>query len=146
MKQPYFPIPHEMPDCTKCEKLDCWSRGKYQRNRRDFTYTSGRCPRLPDRRGFVEKEERKAYAEAFPLAHAERDANDSVCLTISQPGQRSKRLYMTYGHWWFRDKLDEMPVRRVVTLSGVYGKQDLINQMGNSDYCIFRCEVENYYI
>ena len=48
---PYFPPLYEKPDCAKCEKRrDCYSYGKYQRDRRDFTYTSGRCPRLPDMR------------------------------------------------------------------------------------------------
>ena len=72
-QKPYFPPLYGNVECEKCEiKTTCWCCGKYQRNRRDFTHTSGRCPRLPDRRGFVEKSERELYAATFLLVHAER--------------------------------------------------------------------------
>ena len=57
-QQHYFPPLHGAVDCEKCEVRDCWCRGKFQRNRRNMPHTSGRCPRLPDLCGFVEKEER----------------------------------------------------------------------------------------
>lgn len=38
-------------NCGKCEREECFNRGKFQRDRRDFTVTSGRCPRLPDTQG-----------------------------------------------------------------------------------------------
>lgn len=39
------------PDCGKCERKECRNRDKYQRDRKDFSVTSGRCPRLPDVQG-----------------------------------------------------------------------------------------------
>lgn len=47
----YRPATGEKPDCGKCEREECFNRGKFQRDRRDFTITSGRCPRLPDTQG-----------------------------------------------------------------------------------------------
>lgn len=70
-QQHYFPPLHGAVDCEKCEVRDCWCRGKFQRNRRDMPHTSGRCPRLPDLCGFVEKEERELYKATFMLVHAE---------------------------------------------------------------------------
>ena len=70
-QQHYFPPLHGAADCEKCEAWDCWCRGKFQWNRRDMTHTSGRCPRLPDLCGFVEKEERELYEAAFMLVHAQ---------------------------------------------------------------------------
>ena len=50
--QHYFPPPYGRVECGECDMASaCHSRGKYQRDRRDFTYTSGRCPRLPDCKG-----------------------------------------------------------------------------------------------
>ena len=91
-KQYYFPPLNGAVDCSQCEVTDCWCREKYQRNRRDFTHTSGRCPRLPDLRGFVEQEERDAYAAAFPLIHAELGAED-LHLTLTMPGQKQAKRY-----------------------------------------------------
>ena len=70
-QQHYFPPLHGAVDCEKCEVRDCWCRGKFQRNRRDMPHTSGRCPRLPDLCGFVEKEERELYKATFMLVHVE---------------------------------------------------------------------------
>ena len=42
------------------------SRWKYQRHRADFTYTSGRCPRLPDTRGRMEPEDEALFATVRP--------------------------------------------------------------------------------
>lgn len=145
-KKPYFPCSGETPACDKCDKMDCHSRGKYQRDRVGFSYTSGRCPRLPDRYGFVEKEERALYAETFPLVHAERDGDGVICLSLSRTGKPVRRISITHGQWWFRDKLDGMSVRRVVSIDGVYSKADLEARMGNGDYCIFRCDIEDYFI
>ncbi len=49
--KPYRPPARGNPDCGSCEKAGCPNRGKFQRDRRDFTVTSGRCPRLPDELG-----------------------------------------------------------------------------------------------
>ena len=71
-QSPYFPPLYGMPECMKCErKRTCFSCGKAQRNLREFTYTSGRCPRLPDKRGFVEKDEQKRYQSVFPLVYVD---------------------------------------------------------------------------
>ncbi len=56
-KKPYFPATLEHPDCTRCERKNCYSRGKYQRGTRSFSYLSGRCPRLPDMWGRLEPED-----------------------------------------------------------------------------------------
>lgn len=61
--KPYFPEVFERPDCTICERADCHSRYKFQRNRRDFSYLSGRCPRYPDLQGRREPEDEALYAE-----------------------------------------------------------------------------------
>lgn len=43
--QHYFPPLYGGVECGECEMASiCHSRYKYQRDRRDFTYTSGRCP------------------------------------------------------------------------------------------------------
>lgn len=147
-KQPYFPPKYEKPDCGQCERENCISRDKYQRDRKDFTYTSGRCPRLPDRRGFVHTDDRKLYAETFPLVHVERGEEDVLDLTLSQPGKRMKKIYSTWGYWWFRDRVDGAPVRRVITIDGIGGKTSLLEAMNwaRSDYSIFRCQIEDWCI
>lgn len=49
IKRPYFPLLYGTVDCGQCEiAADCRCRYKYQRDRRDFTHTAGRCPHLPD--------------------------------------------------------------------------------------------------
>ena len=143
---PYFPSLFEKPDCAKCEREDCYSRGKFQRDRRDFSYTSGRCPRLPDLRGFVDGEDRAPYAELYPLVHAERGEGDTVSLTLSRPVVGLRKVYMTYGQWWVRDHKNGEPVRRVLTIDGCYNVTDVLERMerARSDYCIFRCEMADY--
>ena len=47
----YFPPLNGPVDCTQCEAENCRCHGRHQRNRRDLSYTSGRCPRLPDLQG-----------------------------------------------------------------------------------------------
>ena len=140
-RQPYFPPSYGMPECGKCERENCMSKGKYQRNRTDFSYTSGRCPRLPDRRGFVYQEDRELYAKTFPLVHAERGEEDTLYLTLTQPGKRSLKVNMTWGCWWIRDKEDGKPVRRIVRIGSNLYKRGILDEMGSADYCIFRCEV-----
>ena len=99
--QHYFPPLDGKVDCSQCEAADCWCRNKYQRNRRDFTHTSGRCPRLPDQRGFVEKAERAAYEAAFMLIHAELGVG-GLHLTLTLPGQkRSRKVYQTKSGYWY---------------------------------------------
>lgn len=64
---PYFPPLSGKVECSQCKDTECRYLGKHQRSRRDFTYTSGRCPRLPDQRSFVGEKEQKLYAEPFPI-------------------------------------------------------------------------------
>ena len=149
--KPYFPPLHGRVECDECEKSDCPSRGKYQRNRRDFTYTSGRCPRLPDDRGFMEKDEQELYAAASPVVYAERGGDDSLFLTLTIPGEkRKRRVYHTKicgGWWYFRGRSPEYsgPVKRVVTIEGKNTKQEILDYMDqvNTDYCALRCEIED---
>ena len=153
---PYFPPLYEKPDCAKCEKRkDCWSCGKYQRDRRDFTYTSGRCPRLPDMRGFVEKDERELYAQTFPLLHAERaGADETLHLYLSLPDageKRLKKVYRTYGCWWFRDGKDSetgCAIRRVLSIENCYSPQDILSYMDirHADYCLFPAIITDGYL
>ena len=147
-KAPYFPPTYEKPDCHFCERREtCTSCDKFQRDRRDFSYMSGRCPRLPNRRGFVEREERELYASIFPLVHAER-GEDSVDLSLSIPGQkRLKKVYRSngYGVWWFRDGYR---IRHILDLEHNFqDEQEILDFMEkqNWDYCVFRCEILDQY-
>ena len=103
-EDPYFPPLYGMPECEKCErKRTCFSRDKFQRNFRDFSYTSGRCPRLPDKSGRVEADERTLYNSLFPLVHAEQGEDKSLTLTLFLPNQaRGRRVnYSTaFKRWW----------------------------------------------
>lgn len=146
--QPYFPPIYGTVDCSKCEATDCSCRGKYQRSRRDFTHTSGRCPRLPDRRGLVEKNIRKLYEEAFPLVHAQLCLG-GLQLSLTMPGQkRSKKIYRTRsGHWYFRSKdADGYPVKQALYFEGFQSTEEICAHMEqvNSNYCVFRCELPGY--
>lgn len=149
MEKPYFPPLSGAVECHKCEKgSGCWCRGKYQRNRRDFTHTSGRCPRLPDRRGFVEKEERALYAATFPLVHAELGC-ELLHLTLTIPGQRrAKKVYRTKsGYWYFKQKNGHGYIsRRVLEIGGYYDESDIQNYMERmgAAYCILRCNITDY--
>ena len=148
---PYFPSLYPKPECCKCEKSDCMSRNKYQRDRLDFTYTSGRCPRLPDRRGFVEKSERKLYEASFPLVHAELGEGDTLYLTLTIPGvKRSRKVYSTKnGYWYFRE-IDSYGyrIKRIITIHGGHSKKEILNHMEyvDADYCMFKCTIEDSFI
>lgn len=144
----YFPPLYGNVECQKCDKNHCDSRGKYQRNRRDFEVTSGRCPRLPDKRGFVDKAERELFAQSFPLIHAELGC-DSIHLTLRIPGEkRSKTVYITEsGYWFFKTKDDSgNPIKRVVIIETYQSKESIISHMENlsADYCLFPCTITEY--
>ena len=81
---PYFPPLSGKVECGQCKDTECRCLGKHQRSRRDFTHTSGRCPRLPDQRSFVDEKEQKLYAEPFPIVCTEQSG--SVLIT---PANRS---------------------------------------------------------
>lgn len=123
----------------------CHSRYKYQRDRRDFTYTSGRCPRLPDRRGFVDISQKKLYAETFPLVHAER-GDESLTLSLSIPGEkRLKKVYLWRGgYWYFRERAEDRSyVRRRVNFNCFRTEMDVLDYMSlyDADYCLFRAVI-----
>lgn len=148
---PYFPLLDGNVDCGKCEiASECWCRGKYQRNRRDFTYTSGRCPRLPDQRGFVDKSQRELYAKTFPLIHAEH-GEETLHLSLALPGtKRLRKVYQTKGgSWYFREK-DECgnSVRRALNFGFFHKKDDVLKfmELYDSDYCLFRATIEDYFV
>ncbi len=148
---PYFPPLYGEVDCGQCEiASECPCRYKYQRNRRDFLPTSGRCPRLSDRRGFVDKSQLDLYAKTFPLIHAER-GEDSLSLTLTIPGvKRPRKVYQTKaGSWYFREK-DESGdyVRRAVNFECYRRKEDILNfmELYGYDYCLFRAVIEDYIV
>lgn len=136
-------------ECSKCEKANCMSRGKHQRNRKDFEVTSGRCPRLPDWRGFVDMTERENQRNAYPIVHAEM-GGEAITLSISRPGvKRMKKVYRTKsGYWYFRDKAEwsdgtKSFYRQAIAI-GWYKSEDRIMEYMEdvrADYCLLPCEI-----
>lgn len=147
-KQPYFPPLYGEVDCGKCEiASECRCCNKYQRNRRDFMSSSGRCPRLPDYQGHVDKSQRELYARTFPLIHAER-GEESLDMTLTVPGmKRPRKVYRTkYGSWYFREKKDEYGnyIRPILHFDLSHeNKEGILRYMElyGYDYCIFRAEI-----
>lgn len=148
---PYFPSVYQKPECFKCEKTDCMNRNKYQRDRRDFMCTSGRCPRLPDRRGFVGKSEQELYAATYPLVHAELGDEDTLSLTLTMPGTKRKRkVYSTKSGYWYFRMTDPYgyKIKRIITIYGGHSKREILDRMeqNDTDYCLFRCTIEDSFI
>ena len=151
-KTPYFPPLYREVDCGQCEiAAKCRNYGKSQRNRRDFSVLSGRCPRLPDKRGFVEKGERERYVSVFPLVHAERgdEEEEDLELTLRLPGEkRNRTVYQTKsGYWYYKTKNENGdPERIVLQIEGYRTKADILWHMNDqsTDYCLFRCDVMDY--
>ena len=149
-EQHYFPPLKGPVDCAQCEAADCWCRNMHQRSRRDFTHTSGRCPRLPDLRGFVERDQREAYAAAFMLIHAELGAG-GLQLTLTIPGQkRYRKVYLTKsGYWYFNTRSTEGdPIRQALNIGCFRSKEEIVQYMEklHYDYCIFRCELADFLV
>ena len=148
---PYFPPLYGDVECQKCDLQEsCHSCGCYQRNRRDFTGTSRRCPRLPDWRGFVAEEQWELYAAAFPLVFARRDG-DALRLTLRLPGEKRERKvyrYKSLGYWYFRDRLDGEPVRRVLSILEGDDEEEIWNRLAaaHSNTCVLRCRLENNFL
>lgn len=146
----YFPSFYEEEiNCYECELTDCWCRGKSQRNRRDFSHdTSGRCPKVPDKRGFVAPEQRTNQRNAYPLVYAEIGW-DSVLLSLSIPGEKVlKKVYQTKsGHWYYKTKdNDGDKIKQCINIMG-YDTLDEIREYANSvntDYIILPCEIADY--
>ena len=147
----YFPPLCGTVDCFQCEiASECWCRCKYQRKRGDFSHTSGRCPRLPDYRGFVEQEHRKLYAKTFSLVHAER-GEDVLYLTLTVPGmKRPKKVYQTQsGEWYFHEKNDDGTYsKREISFESYHSREQILDHMdmAHTDYCLFRAEIFGYCI
>lgn len=146
----YFPPLAGAVACRECDRADCMSRDRFQRNRRDFTVTSGRCPRLPDLRGYVDREDRALYEATFPLVHAKRE-DGHLSLTLTAPGmKRARKVYFVRGYWYIRDKdPDGAPARRAVTIDGFIDApaQVMVYMDGErTDRCIFRCTVEDFFV
>lgn len=144
----YFPKFYETDiKCHLCNRADCASRGKIQRNCPEFGYESGRCPKLPDKRGFVHKSERSNQRQAYPLVHAE-EAGDTVKLNLSIPGDiHLKRIYQTKsGYWYYNTKDDDgNKIKRVVFI-GIHNTRKSIAQYMervHADYCIFDCSISD---
>lgn len=151
-ERPYFPPLYGGVECQKCEiSANCDCYGKYQRNRRDFTYTSGRCPRLADSRGFVADKERELYAATFPLIHAERGEGDTLDLTLTIPGEkRSRKVYHTKsGYWYYKTKdADGFAIKKVLNIEGNNNEDDILSHMERAyaEYYLFRCEITDYFV
>lgn len=145
---PYFPPLYGDVECGKCDKENCDCRGKYQRNRRDFEVTSGRCPRLPDMHGFLDKNERKLFASVFSLIHAELGC-DTLHLTLSTPTEkRDHKIYQTKsGYWYYKTKdNDGDQIRKIVIIGAYHNKEEIVNYMEllGADYCLLPCEITEY--
>ena len=66
-QKPYFPPLYGDVDCGMCDiAAECWCCGEYQRNRRDFSHSSGRCPRLPDKKALWRRNTGSCMRGAFP--------------------------------------------------------------------------------
>ena len=133
--------------CWECEKSDCHSRGKFQRNKRDFTVTSGRCPRLPNMLGFVDNNERENQRNSYPLVYAESNG-EYVALNISVPGEkRLRKKYQTGSGYWYYKTKDGLgnKIRRVIHIGAYNEFEDILAYMErvHSDYCIFPCEISD---
>lgn len=149
-QKPYFPPLDGNVDCSRCENQSCMNRDKPQRGLRNFTYTSGRCPRLPDYRGIVEKSEKELYTAAFPLVHVMR-VDGCLYLTLEVPGRkRSRKVYRTKsGYWYCREKgPNGCPAKRVITMEEANTEQIIRARMDmvGTDFCLFRCTVEDYFV
>jgi hypothetical protein len=146
---PYFPAFESIysktdVECHKCERENCPSRGKYQRIRRDFTYTSGRCPRLPDMRGFVELSEVQNRRAAYPFILANLDADGTVRLSINIPGdgRAARVVYLSrYGYWYYNKAGVKSCIR--VDFKDRFDIRDYMKQRG-ANYINLPCALTDY--
>lgn len=146
-KTPYFPPLHGAVECGECGRTDCPSRGRFQRDRRDFTWTSGRCPRLPDMRGHVAEDEQTLYERTFPLVLAEIGDSDGLYLFLKLPDGERRVLYYckTFRRYWFRDRDDDgEPVRRVVDLERSGTPEELLELLTRHGWTslLMRCQLK----
>lgn len=148
-EQHYFPRLYSKIECDQCDIAStCPSCGKHQRDRRDFTFTSGRCPRLPDETGFVDKSQRELYAQTFPLVHAQRCVG-GLTLSLTLPGEKRRRkVYQAKsGSWYFREKGEGRTyAKRCISFNALQSRDAILRTMRvfNTDYCLFRAVIEDY--
>lgn len=142
----YFPDIGSIPDCRKCDNEDCPNREKFQRWRRDFSVTSGRCPRLPDDRGFMDSGEEQEYARTFDLVHVELH-DGKLAAHLSRTDGTKRTVYRSHGYWWFRDRIDGQPCRRVVQFAACStGELKELLSHKHTVKMDFRARVEDYCI
>ena len=144
----YFPLFHGEAECHKCEMEDCVCRGKHQRNKREFEVTSGRCPKIPDLRGFVHTSQRENQRNAYPLIHAESNGEE-VFLSISIPGKKKMlRVYETKSGYTFFKTKDESgnAIKRLISVDGNMTHREILDFMEwrKAYYCHFVCEITEY--
>lgn len=147
---PYFPPLNGRVECGECELYGrCLNSRRYQRNRRDFTVTSGRCPRLPDNRGLMDPEQQKIYSAAFPAVFASRSGS-YLALSVRNPedGRIRKVSHSRSGHWYFRERVAGEAVKRVLEIHGAYSRKDILAQMdaARRDTFTFRCTITDYFV
>lgn len=148
-EQYYFPPLYGKIECGRCDiASNCPSRGKHQRNRRDVSFTSGRCPRLPDKKGFVEKSQLELYEETFPLVHAQSCVG-GLTLYLVLPGERRRqKVYRSKsGFWYYREKGEGRSyTKRCITLQRLQSREQILREMAllRTNYCVFQAAVEDY--
>lgn len=148
---PYFPPLYGDVECHNCEKENCPCRGKYQRNIREMEVTSGRCPRLPDMSGFVDKSERELFANTFALVHAELGCEAALNLMLSIPCEkRNRKIYQTKsGYWYYKWKDTEgSSIKQMLRISGYHSKEEIVRYMEgiHADYCLIPCQITEYIV
>lgn len=148
----YFPPINGECRCEECELVSCHSRGKAQRTRREFTYTSGRCPRLPDISGRVEAEWMDAYVDSFPLVQARMLDDGSVKLFLKLPRDRNRLRILhwsKYNFWYYtitvrgeggEAALEKVPIRMPCGGSPISVEEYM--EIHHLRSCMFRCEVD----
>ena len=156
MEKVYFPPFHGGDiDCSRCEKADCHSRDKHQRNRKDFTYESCRCPRLPDRSGFAYKSEfqnqRDAYAfVTFEVHGLDCDSSDFLYAELHTSSKVPPiELKWCKNGWYYpsKDKFGQKG-KQLVLLQGVGDDwRDILKEMDLYGYekILVPCEVDESY-
>lgn len=146
----YFPKFNERNiECSKCEKGNCYSREKYQRNTRHFSYQSGRCPRLPDIRGFVIEEERENQRKAYPFVEV-MVSEEAIKIMLNIPEAKKKRrvYYRKSCHTWYYTLKDDNgnKMRVAIYIEGCSSWNDIreYSEYIHASHFILNCRICNY--